>query len=127
MGWDCCRNQEISSLIFYCSRILIQRLDFYTPVLIASEDTIKNEPQLVKSFLAATEKGYLYSIENPEKAAEILTENVPEIDRELAIASQKYLGTKYIDDTGSWGFMQETIWTNFSDWMYENGLLTGKA
>ncbi len=123
-GWDGVAAEiKDFPLDFLLLQDLDPRLDFYTPVLIASEATIMDEPRLVKSFLAATEKGYLYSIENPKKAAEILTENVPEIDRELAIASQEYLSTKYIDDTGNWGFMQEKIWTNFSDWMYENGLL----
>ena len=44
-------------------------LDFYTPVIIASEDTLKNNPELVKKFLKATAMGYQDSISKPEEAA----------------------------------------------------------
>ena len=47
-------------------------------------------------------------------------------------ASQEYLSGNYISHEEGWGFMKEDIWQDFSDWMYDNGLLgsrldTGRA
>lgn len=53
-------------------RELDSRLDYYTPVIIASNDTLENRPDTVRKFLAATTKGYEYVISNPKESAEIL-------------------------------------------------------
>ena len=54
-------------------------LDFYSPVLIASEKTINDDPNLVANFMKATTKGYRYCIQNPENAGQILLESVSRI------------------------------------------------
>ena len=46
---------------------------------------------MVKKFMEATSKGYEFAINNPEESAEILVKEVPEIDKELAVESQKFL------------------------------------
>ena len=46
--------------------------DYYTPVLVANNDYLEQNPETAKAFLAAVAKGYEYAIENPEEAAEIL-------------------------------------------------------
>lgn len=102
------------------------KLDFYTPVIITNEDTIKNKPELIKKFLSAATKGYEFSIENPEQAVEYLLKHAPETDKEIAIASQNYLAKEYKKDADRWGEMKLEIWKNFGDWMYENGLLENK-
>ena len=105
-------------------RSLDERLDFYTPIIIASEDLIEKEPELIEKFLSATEKGYMDSIEDPEAAADILADAVPEYDREFLRESQKYLSTKYMEDTDRWGEMKESVWDNYTGFMLENGLIT---
>ena len=100
-----------------------ENLDFYTPVIIASNDTLNNKSDLTKDFLSAVTKGYEYAIENPEDAVNSLIKEVPEIDKELAIASQKYLANEYKADADRWGEMKKEIWTNYSNWMYDRGLL----
>lgn len=77
-------------------------LDFYTPVIIASEDKIKENPQLIEKFMQATARGYQYAIDNPEEAAEILLNAVPELDPELVTASQVYLAGEYQADAPRW-------------------------
>jgi ABC-type nitrate/sulfonate/bicarbonate transport system substrate-binding protein len=101
-------------------------LDFYTPVIIASEDTLKNNPELVKKFLKATAMGYQDSISKPEEAAQILLKYAPEIDKDLAIASQKYLASQYIADAKKWGEMKLEMWENYSNWMFVNKLINEK-
>ncbi|KUP24522.1 ABC transporter substrate-binding protein [Paenibacillus sp. DMB5] len=99
------------------------QLDYYTPILTASEKVIADQPELVKAFLKATSKGYQYAIDQPEEAAAILTKAVPDLDPELVLASQKWLSPKYTDDADRWGEQKAEVWQNYSDWMYGLKLL----
>ena len=65
--------------------------DYYTPVVIANNEFLEEEPETAKKFLTALRDGYEYAIENPEEAADILCEAAPELDKELVLASQEYL------------------------------------
>jgi len=100
-----------------------EALDYYTPVIITNEKNINENPDLVRAFMRATTKGYEYSIENPEAAAEILLENAPELDRTLVIESQKYLSDKYQAEAEQWGIQKEEVWQNYTDWLFENDLI----
>ena len=75
-------------------RQLDKRLDYYTPVIIASEDTLKNKPEMTKKFLEATAKGYRYAIEHPKESAEILHKYAPDYSLEMLTMSQEYLAGK---------------------------------
>ncbi|KHE68172.1 ABC transporter substrate-binding protein [Halobacillus sp. BBL2006] len=99
------------------------KLDYYTPVLTTNEKMIQNDPETVKAFMAAVSKGYEYAIDQPEKAADILIEAVPDLDPGLVKASQKWLSPKYQDDAEQWGTQDVTVWKNYSDWMYSHDLL----
>jgi len=123
-GWDGIRAELIGFPIdFMLLQDVDPVLDFYTPIIIASEDTIKNDPDLVRSFLSATEKGYSFAIENPQEAADIFLSDNSELDREMVTASQKYLSNNYISYSEGWGIMKKDIWEGFSSWMYDNSLL----
>jgi len=102
------------------------KLDYYTPVLVTNEERIKNEPELVEKFLRATSKGYQYAVEQPEEAAGLLSEAVPELDKELVLASQKWLSPRYVDDAPRWGEQKQEVWANYAAWMTEHGLLEGE-
>lgn len=99
------------------------QLDYYTPVLMTSEKEIAERPELVKAFLKATSKGYQYAIDQPEKAAELLSKAVPELDAKLVLASQKWLSPKYKDDAPRWGEQKLEVWKDYADWMYGLKLL----
>ncbi|MCG9480057.1 MAG: ABC transporter substrate-binding protein [Actinomycetia bacterium] len=123
-GWDGVRAELIDFPInFMLLQDLDPVLDFYTPVIIASENTLENEPVLVRKFLEATEKGYQFSIENPTAAADILLNDNSELDRGMVTASQQYLSKHYISHDEGWGYMKEEIWIGFSGWMFEQDLL----
>jgi len=123
-GWDGVsaelRNYPIN---FIRLQDMDQNLDYYTPVIIANEDYLAKNPETAKKFLRAVTKGYQYAIENPEAAADLLLVDNPEIDRDLAVASQKYLAKEYQSDASQWGIMNESIWENYSKWMFDHGLL----
>ncbi|KIL39922.1 ABC transporter substrate-binding protein [Gordoniibacillus kamchatkensis] len=102
------------------------KLDYYTPLLETSEKMIKENPELVKKFMAATSKGYEYAIGKPDKAADILIKAVPDLDPKLVKASQKWLSPKYQDDAPRWGEQKQVIFENYANWMYDHKLLDKK-
>lgn len=97
--------------------------DYYTPVLIANNNFLKNSPEKAKAFLEATEKGYEFAIENPEEAADILLKHAPELDRDIVVASQKYLAKEYISDAKRWGEFDAKRWNAFFDYLWNNKLI----
>ncbi|MGZ9586369.1 ABC transporter substrate-binding protein [Paenibacillus marinisediminis] len=99
------------------------KLDYYTPVIITNEKTIKEDPELIKSFMAAVSKGYEFAIDHPDEAADLLLKAVPDLDKELVHASQKWLSPKYKDDAPRWGEQKREVWENYTDWMTENKLM----
>ncbi len=98
--------------------------DYYTPVLIASETTIRERPQVVRAFLEAIERGYRFAIDNPDQAADILLDAVPELKDELVHRSQSWLSPRYQADASRWGEQELQVWQAYSTWMVENGILS---
>lgn len=96
--------------------------DYYTPVVIAGNEFLEEEPDTAKAFLAALSKGYEDAADNPEEAADILCRAVPELDEELVLASQKYLSSQYKADASRWGYMDPKRWNGFYSWLNDNGL-----
>lgn len=123
-GWDGIKAElEDFPINFMLLQEFDPLLDFYTPLIIASEETIDEDPGLIKKFLSATEKGYLFAIENPEEAARLFLLDNSELDSGMVTASQEYLSGHYMGDSPRWGIMEKSIWDNFNNWMYGNNLL----
>lgn len=97
--------------------------DYYTPVIIAGNDFLEENPDTAKAFMEALSKGYQYAMEHPEDAADILCKAAPELDKELVVASQKYLTEQYQADAPYWGYMDAERWNNFYKWVNENELV----
>lgn len=104
-------------------RELDERLDYYTPIIASSESTLNEKSDMVKKFMEATSKGYEFAINNPEESAEILVKEVPEIDKDLAVESQKFLAKEYKSDANRWGEMKDSIWDNYTQFMLEYKLI----
>jgi ABC-type nitrate/sulfonate/bicarbonate transport system substrate-binding protein len=98
--------------------------DYYTPVLITSEETIAERPDLVRRFLKAVSRGYELAIENPQEAAEILIAAVPELDSELVQTSQAWISPQYQAEAARWGEQSQDIWQEYANWMLEHDILT---
>ena len=100
-------------------------LNYYTPVLMTSEDMIANQRDDVSGFMRAVTKGYEYAMENPEEAAAILLKHAPELDEELVVASQIWLADKYQGDADIWGEQKLAVWQDYFTWLTENELIEG--
>lgn len=97
--------------------------DYYTPILIGNNDFLANNPETTKKFLSAVKQGYEYSISEPKKAADILLEVAPELDKELIYQSQQYLAGQYKSEVEQWGYMDPQRWDGFYGWLFENKLI----
>lgn len=96
--------------------------DYYTPLVIANNDFLQNNPNVAKSFMAALAEGYKYAATNIDDSTEILCSAVPELNRELVKESLKYLKDYYLDDEGEWGKFDENRWASFYEWMNSENL-----
>lgn len=96
--------------------------DYYSPVIIANTDFLESDSDTAKAFLDAVRKGYEYAIENPEEAAAILCEEVPELDEEMVKESQVWLADQYKAEVEQWGYIDQERWDAFYTWLYENEL-----
>lgn len=98
-------------------------LDYYSPIIIANDNFLKNNPETAKKFLNAVRLGYEYSIENPEDAADILLKAVPELDATMVKESQKWLANQYKAEVEQWGYIDPARWDGFYAWLYDNKLI----
>lgn len=98
--------------------------DFYTPVVIASESTVADKPEIVRGLLEALSRGYTYAAEHPDEAADLLLTAVPELDSTLVNESQRWLSDYYIAEAPRWGEQKQSVWQDYADWMVENDIVT---
>ena len=96
--------------------------DYYTPVIAGNTDWMSANPDVTKSFLSALKKGYEFSIDNPEEAADILCKTNPELDTDLVKESQKYMSQQYKADVEKWGYIDPSRWNAFYNWINEKKL-----
>lgn len=123
-GWDNIMAARNGCELNYMEcRQLDERLDYYTPVIIAANDVLETDPEMVSAFLRATAKGYADTIADPDGAAEILFSYAPDYDLEMLRQSQEYLAGKFMEDTDVWGSMKDEVWNNYSAFLQEYGVI----
>lgn len=100
--------------------------DYYTPLIITSESLIAGNPDLARRFLRATARGYDFAIQNPNEAAEILLEQVPELQTSADIvrASARWLAPRYQAEAARWGEQKREVWQAFADFSKRAGILS---
>lgn len=97
--------------------------DYYTPILLTSQTMIAENPEVVAAFVQATARGYANAIADPETAAEILLEAVPELDSDIVQNSALWLADQYQADAPRWGQQELAIWQGFTDFLIDNALI----
>lgn len=123
-GWAV-QNATVQSYpVNYFSFISIDDVfDYYTPVIAANNDFCDKNPDVVKAFLRAAKKGYEFAISDPDGAADILCEAVPELDPALVKQSASFLAGEYQSDAASWGLIEADRWAAFYQWLNDNNLV----
>jgi len=124
-GWDALRARQVEGKAISTIRF-VDHLDcipdWYTPVFITSEATIRDRPDLVERFMAATSRGYRRAAANPDDAASAMLEAVPELDADLVRASARYHAPRYVADGKPWGFQEAETWRRFEAFLRGAGL-----
>lgn len=120
-GGISCKQAGLDTNMIYFKDITPE-FDYYSPVIIANNNFLSENPKAAKGFLNATKRGYEDAINNPDEAAEILCKQVPELDPELVKESQEWISEQYKADVDRWGYIDQTRWDAFFKWLSDNDL-----
>lgn len=98
--------------------------DYYTPNIITSPNEIKQQPDLLKRFMKATQQGYEYAQTHVQDAAQALLKGAPAgtfPDQGLVLASQQYLSPRYSDAKRPWGMQDAAAWHGYPAFILATG------
>ena len=101
--------------------------DYSTPNIITSPTTIKQKPELLRKFMAATSQGYEYARIHSKEAAQMLIDTAPKgtfPDPQLVFMSQDYLSLRYADTDRKWGLQDAQAWHDYPQFILSTGGIT---
>lgn len=98
-------------------------LDYYTPVIVTSEQMIQQQPETVRSMVRALTRGYTDAIREPQATAESLLKAEPSLNRKLVLQSADWLSSRYQAEATRWGEQKEKVWSDYADWLRNAGVL----
>lgn len=94
-------------------------------VLVARRQTLEEDPEKFRLFLAALERGTEAAVAQPGAATAAITEANPDLEPKLAAAEVKatlpLLGAR--TEGQPYGYMDPEAWATFAGWMRDNGLI----
>ena len=112
---------------FFFFKDIDKVFDYYSPVIVANNEFLNDNPEAAKAFLDATKKGYQFAIDNPKDAADILinSDDTKSLvgSEALVYESQEWISEQYIADAEKWGYIDPARWNAFYGWLYENKLI----
>ena len=97
--------------------------DFYELVIVANEDKIANDPDLIQRFVRGVTRGYQDAIADPQDAVNLLKQVRPEVDLAIERPGVELLAPLWATDNGVFGWQETSRWTDFANWMVESGRL----
>lgn len=121
-GWDgiACERQGME-IHYMAWRDLNEIFDYYGPLLLANTEFLTEQPDMAKGFVNAVRQGYQDAVMNPGEAADLLLEQVPDLDEGLVDSSQRYMSQQYTADSMAFGVIDEERWNRFYNWINEMG------
>lgn len=126
-GWDTIRMRDlqkmaVTTLAFRDHLDCIP--DWYTPIIVARDDVIADNPAIVRAFLTATAKGYEDMRADPAASATAVAETISGTDPELWRRSAVFLAPFLDGPTGRWGLQDPAVWTAFNTFLRTHKLET---
>jgi putative hydroxymethylpyrimidine transport system substrate-binding protein len=96
-------------------------------VLVARRQSLEEDPDKFRLFLAALERGTSAAVEQPGAATAAIAEANPDLEPKLAAAEVEatlpLLGAR--TEGQPYGYMDPQEWETFAGWMRDNGLIEG--
>jgi putative hydroxymethylpyrimidine transport system substrate-binding protein len=98
--------------------------DFYELVLVTSQKTLDERPDVVQRFVRALVRGYRDAAADPAAALAILLMGTDEeVDEAIERPGIQVLAPLWLD-APSVGWQTSERWTRFAEWLYANGQIT---
>jgi putative hydroxymethylpyrimidine transport system substrate-binding protein len=96
-------------------------------VLVARRQSLEEDPEKFRLFLAALARGTEAAIKQPGAAIKAITEANPDLDPKLAAAEVRATLPILAGEGGTegkpYGYMDPKEWSTFAGWMRDNGLI----
>ena len=94
-------------------------------VLVANRGSLEEDPERLRLFIAALERGTEAAVDNPGAATRAITEANPDLEPKLTAAEVEatlpFLGARV--DGQPYGYMDPKEWEAFAAWMRDNELI----
>jgi ABC-type nitrate/sulfonate/bicarbonate transport system substrate-binding protein len=100
--------------------------DFCAPGVTASHALADGDPEALRAFLGAADRGFIEAAKDPDGAAALLAGHMPGWDSGLILESQRYVSDLYLDAAGHWGTIRPPRWNVLADWMVAEGLIPAR-
>ena len=103
---------------------------YYTLGVVASEDTVKKNPELARRFLRAWVKGLDWAINNQAAAIDAMRKRVPEINEKEATANYAEIARiSQSPETQAHGlgWQDPAVWAKQEEFMREHGVISTKV
>lgn len=99
----------------------------YNPLLVVHRDWMEANTRLLSRFMQATIRGFMFAMEYPEEAAQLLIKTAAHpslVNADMVEASQLMITDFYTVGNGHWGVMRADVWRHFVNWLIRQRLLT---
>lgn len=104
--------------------------NYYEEIFVASDKTIKEKPETLKKFMKASQKGFEFMKQNPDKALKILMNNQQKENFPLVEAVEKESMSTLLPkmDSKEEPFLTQNkkVWEDHINWLYQKGLIKQK-
>lgn len=127
LPWEGPKAYHEAQLTFNAFRLSDYHIPYgYSPLLVTYEELIEQEPELLRAFIRAVEKGWRFVNDHPGRAADILCDHIRHPDfqnREMIKESLSLLQPAILGKSDRWGFMDGTRWLSWIEWMINTKVL----
>ncbi len=96
---------------------------YYELVLTASDETVANDPETVRRFLRAAQRGYAEAVADPDAALDALAAASPELDRAVEVEGLALLAPVWTEGVPAFGTQTPERWRRYAAWMADRGLI----
>jgi ABC-type nitrate/sulfonate/bicarbonate transport system substrate-binding protein len=94
-------------------------------ILVAKQENVTKRADVYERFLEVTRRGYEFAAQQPEQAARIFLDYLPEgtfPEPELVTRSTRALAPVYVNG-GRWGAQNEAQWNTYARWLLQQGVV----
>jgi ABC-type nitrate/sulfonate/bicarbonate transport system substrate-binding protein len=103
--------------------------DFPGVVLVTKQDNIDKRAAVYKRFLEVTQRGYEFAAQQPEEAARLFIDYLPDgsfPEPEMVSRSAQALAPVFVTG-GRWGVQDGAKWEAYSTWLVGQGIVTDSS